>query len=307
MTITMTTGTTDLASVLTELGVDIKRAGDKEISGCCPVHLSRTGHVDRSPSWSMNAENGLWICYSCGARGTLTSLLSELTGDDKSIVDVHMFLIQSGLNRMMSSPEKVEEEPDIDWRAYSKFGPVPDLYLYNRDLSREATHHYGVRWDVRNKAWIIPIVSASGELLGWQTKKVDWVRNYPIGVKKSHTLFGVERFTNKPAVLVESPLDVVRLATVCKDVQGLATFGAYVSSEQLKLLSAVASKVIVAMDNDEAGIKASKSLYKALPRFKDGVLWLDYKNTNAKDIGDMKSDEILNAVQNATAIPSWVL
>ena len=57
----MTTGTTDIAGVLTQLGVTIKRIGEQEISGCCPVHKSRTGKDDRSPSWSMNANTGLWL------------------------------------------------------------------------------------------------------------------------------------------------------------------------------------------------------------------------------------------------------
>lgn len=303
---TMETGTTDLASVLTDLGVEIKRVGEREISGCCPVHINRTGHADRSPSWSMNAETGLWICYSCGAKGTLTSLLSELTGDEKSILDVHTFLIESGIKRMSSAPRE-EQEPEVDWLSYSRFGEVPDRHLYNRNISPSVARRYGVRWDSYNKAWIIPIVAPSGELMGWQTKKVDWVRNYPIGVKKSHTLFGIERFTSDTAVLVESPLDVTRMATAIDNIQGLATFGAYVSDEQLKVLSAVASRVIVAMDNDEAGLKASKSLYKSLPRFKNGVLWLNYSGTNAKDIGDMTDEEMYDAVNNATAIPGWVL
>lgn len=303
----MTTGTTDLASALIDLGVEIKRVGETEISGCCPVHISRTGHADRSPSWSMNAETGLWICYSCGARGTLSSLLSEITGDDKSIVDVHMFLIESGIKRMTAQPRE-EEEPAVDWLAYSRFSEVPELHLYNRNIHADVARRYGIRWDTRNKAWIIPIVALSGQLMGWQIKKVNWIRNYPIGVKKSHTLFGVERFTSDTALLVESPLDVVRLASVKGlDLQGLATFGAYVSNEQVKTLSSVASRVIVAMDNDEAGLKSSMALHKFLPRFKDGVLWLNYKNTKAKDIGDMKDDEIREAINGATAVPGWVL
>jgi 5S rRNA maturation endonuclease (ribonuclease M5) len=307
MKVAMTaTGTTDLQHVLVDLGVEVTRAGEREISGKCPVHLSRTGHVDRSPSWSMNAETGLWICYSCGARGTLVGLISELTGDETSLIDVHSFLINSTLQRL-EREDLPEPEPEVDWLSYSRFSEVPSPYLYNRNLDASATRKHGVRWDAGNKAWVIPIVSPMGDLMGWQSKKVDWVRNYPIGVKKSHTLFGIERFTTQTAVLVESPLDVVRMSTVLTDAQGLATFGAFVSTEQIKLLNSVASRVIVAMDNDEAGLKANKSLFKNLPRFDKGVLWLNYKDTDAKDIGDMTDDEIKNAVDTASAIPGWVL
>jgi hypothetical protein len=303
---TMTTGITDLSSVLTELGVDVRRVGEREISGCCPVHLKTTGHIDRSPSWSMNATTGAWICYSCGARGSLYSLISDLTGDYKSIWEVHSFLIQSGLDRL-NTVEKEEPQPDIDWISYNKFSDVPSHLLDSKNLDTTIARQYGVKWNPTNKSWVIPIVSSESQLVGWQEKKKDWVRNYPVGVKKSESLFGIERFKSKVAVLVESPLDVVRLAGVTDEVSGLATFGAYISKNQINLVSEVADSLIVAMDNDQAGVESSQRLWKTLPRFKDGVKWLKYAHTNAKDLGDMTDSEILIAINEAQVLPWWVL
>jgi hypothetical protein len=302
----MTTGITDLSSVLTELGVDVRRVGEREISGCCPVHLKTTGHIDRSPSWSMNATTGAWICYSCGARGSLYSLISDLTGDYKSIWEVHSFLIQSGLDRL-NTVEKEEPQPDIDWISYNKFSDVPSHLLDSKNLDPTIARQYGVKWNPTNKSWVIPIVSSESQLVGWQEKKKDWVRNYPVGVKKSESLFGIERFKSKVAVLVESPLDVVRLAGVTDEVSGLATFGAYISKNQINLVSEVADSLIVAMDNDQAGVESSQRLWKTLPRFKDGVKWLKYAHTNAKDLGDMTDSEILIAINEAQVLPWWVL
>ena len=85
MTTTSTPHSTNLAQVLESLGVEVKRVGDKEITGKCPVHIRTVGKPDNSPSWSMNATTGLWICFSCGARGSLSSLLYELSGGDSGI------------------------------------------------------------------------------------------------------------------------------------------------------------------------------------------------------------------------------
>lgn len=301
---TMATGTTDLSTVLVELGVAVKRVGEKEISGCCPVHLKRTGHHDKSPSWSMNATTGLWICYSCGARGTLSGLVSELTGTEQSVLDVHAFLINAGLQRLYAVDAE-EPQPEVDWVSYSRFGDVPEHLLANRQLDAHTARVFGIKWDDTNRCWVIPIVAPTGELMGWQSKKKGWVRNFPIGVKKSHTLFGIERFRGTTAILVESPLDVVRLSIVAPH-SGLATFGTQVSNTQLSLLSAVAHRVIVAMDNDEAGIEASKKLFKSLPRFNGGVLWLDYSHTSVKDIGEMTDDDIRIALNNASVLPGWL-
>lgn len=302
---TMTTGITDFVDILQELGVDVRRSNGQEISGCCPVHERRTGRADRSPSWSMNATTGLWICHSCGARGTLAGLISELTGDTDSINAVNQLLLETGINRL-TMPERVEYKPDVDWVSYSRFDKPPVSVLHARNLDPDVALAHGIKWNVLKRAWIIPIVSPLGELLGWQEKGKDWFKNEPAGVKKSVTLFGIERFQSRTAVLVESPLDVVRFASSFSGMQALATFGAHVSKEQINILSTSAERVIVAMDNDKAGIESGKYLFKNLPRFRKGIFWLNYSKTKAKDIGEMTDEEIQYAVTEASVIPWWL-
>jgi len=296
---------TDLGNVLKTLGVDIRRAEGKEISGRCPVHKRVTGRDDGSPSWSMSAETGLWICFSCGARGTLSMLVSELTGEPDAIMAVHHFLIDRNLERLTSDVEVVKKKPEVDWISFSKFGAAPEIELRKRAIDPDQARSHGIRWDTSRAAWIIPIVNQFGDLQGWQTKARDWVRNFPVGVKKSESLFGIERFKGGTAILVESPLDVVRFASVFDKPQALATFGAAVSIKQISLLASVADKVIIAMDNDDAGKQSSKKFFKTLPYFRKGVWWWDYSGTTAKDIGDMTNDEIELGLLNSTQMPNW--
>lgn len=304
-TLTVTTGTTDIAHVLKELGVDVRRVGDKEISGCCPVHERTTGKADRSPSWSMNAATGLWICHSCGARGTLSSLVSELSGNPDSVEAVNYLLIESGLSRLKGG-ETVPYVPEVDWLTYNKFSHPPVSECVRRNIDPAVAKSYGIRWDTSKGSWVIPIVSPIGELIGWQEKGSSWFNNVPKGVRKGETLFGIEKFVAKTAILVESPLDVVRFASAFTNIQALATFGAYVTRHQIKLLASVAQKVIVAMDNDKAGIESAKELFKSLPRFKNGVQWFHYKHTEAKDIGDMTDDEVETGLRNTSVVPWWL-
>lgn len=296
---------TDLGNVLKSLGVDIRRAEGREISGRCPVHKRVTGREDGSPSWSMSAETGLWICFSCGARGTLSMLVSELTGEPDAIMAVHHFLIDRNLERLTSEVEVVKKKPEVDWISFSKFGAAPASELRKRAIDPDQARMHGIRWDTERAAWIIPIVNQFGDLQGWQTKARDWVRNFPVGVKKSESLFGIERFKGGTAILVESPLDVVRFASVFDKPQALATFGAAVSTKQIGLLASVADKVIIAMDNDDAGKQSSKKFFKTLPYFRKGVWWWDYSGTTAKDIGDMTNDEIELGLLNSSQMPNW--
>jgi Toprim-like/CHC2 zinc finger len=304
MEMTSTHPSTDIAAILETAGVDISRIGEREITGKCPVHIRTVGREDRSPSWSINASTGLWICFSCGARGTLSSLLHELIGD--RAISAQQFLINSGLDRLNNPVTKEHHEPIVDRDAFFRFERVSDRRCVAKNLDPDLVHKFGVRWNPTNKSWAIPIISSMGQLQGWQEKKPGWVRNFPVGIKKGHTLFGIERFTGKTAVLVESPLDIIRFASVFSSPRALASFGAHVTFEQMNLLLHVADRVVIAMDNDEAGIESSKKLYKIMSSPRKGLKWWNYGDSSAKDIGDMTDEEIEFGLSNATVVPPWV-
>jgi DNA primase len=99
---------------------------------------------------------------------------------------------------------------------------------------------------------------------------------------------------------------VVRFASTFEGIQALATFGAHVSKEQMTLVSSVAERIIVAMDHDKAGTESAKTLLKSLPRFRNGIYFLHYAHTDAKDIGDMTDDEIDVAVTKSSVVPWWL-
>lgn len=305
MAATSTHLSTDIAHVLQTAGVDIHRIGDREITGRCPVHVRTVGREDRSPSWSISSVTGLWICFSCGARGTLSSLLRELSGDEG--ISAQQFLVNAGMQRLTSSDSSsTEQSVVVDRDAFFAFERVPSRKCAGRNLDPEIVHRFGVRWNPTHRSWAIPIISPLGQLQGWQEKKPGWVRNYPVGVKKGQTLFGIERVRSRTVVLVESPLDVVRFAGVFDKPNAVASFGATVSDEQRRLLTHVADRVIVAMDNDEAGLTASKYLYKMLDTPRRGIRWWNYRGMDVKDIGDMTDEQIEQGLKTATVVPPWI-
>jgi hypothetical protein len=295
---------TDISTILESAGVEIFRIGDRELTGKCPVHIRTVGREDRSPSWSINAETGLWICFSCGARGSLLSLLYELIGIDA--IGAQQFLIQSGMDRL-TAPKSAPQQSVLNVEAFYKFERVPDKYCLARNLDPNIVYKFGVRWNPSNKSWAIPVVSPLGQLMGWQEKKKDWVRNYPVGISKGSTLFGIERFRGKTAVIVESPLDIVRFAGVFDSPQALASFGAHMTKVQMDLLLHLADKIVVAMDNDDAGIESSKKIYKLMGTPRKGIRWWNYKDVDCKDIGDMSDEEIERGLLEATVIPPWIV
>ena len=303
-----TTDTPELYDLLTSLGVQITGVGVSEIGARCPVHIQTTGHEDHSPSWSINIHSGLWICYACGAKGTLMQLVSSLTDGEVDEVSLGNFLMDAAVSSMLRSPAVgASDEQDVvpDWLDLYKFEFPPSNMLIKRQIEEEAARRYSIRYDADRKAIIVPIVKSDGKLMGWQIKGKGFFLNYPTGVKKSQTLFGIERFNSKTAILVESPLDVVRYSSAFNGYQALATFGAAVSDAQLALLTRVADRVILAMDNDKAGHEATYKITQRISPPRRGILYINYHYTKAKDIGDMTDDEVEEAINKASVFPPW--
>lgn len=60
---------TDMVAVVSEY-TQLRRVG-RRWNGLCPFH------VERSPSFSVNGEEGLYYCFGCGVRGDVITFVQE--------------------------------------------------------------------------------------------------------------------------------------------------------------------------------------------------------------------------------------
>jgi DNA primase len=293
----------DVFTMLSAAGVQGLRDGRREVEGLCPNPL----HNDTHPSWSINKITGLHHCFSCGYKGTLTGLLVELTG--VAPPDLENQLKSQGFLRSM---QKVRERPEEvidpvlpylnDWSLMNELVDVPAKLLTFRRLLRHAVDQYQVRWQPDTRVWVLPLRAPdSGELLGAQLRKVGSVLTQPAGLPKSTTLFGYRQvYEHDYAVLVESPLDAVRLFGL--GIPAIASLGAHVSTEQVNLMARCFAAVYVALDNpaiDKAGREGAEQVTTMLRRRRCAAIpWrydglVDEDGNPAKDVGDVPSDEAL--------------
>jgi 5S rRNA maturation endonuclease (ribonuclease M5) len=291
---------TNVPEVLDVLGIQIASEGNQEITAHCPFH------EDHHPSFSINKDTGLWICFQCGERGNLEHLLQKIKRGSSSrlLQSVRRQSVGRGLRRTESAQsgsgvvrrDRLDPVPEIDpllvYAQYESFDLPPPWACENRQLESGAVERFGIRW---NKGWVIPIwtpepAGSPRDLWGWQFKRLDFVRNEPVGVKKSRTLFGLREFTGSTAILVESPLDVVRMASV--GVTGaLASFGAMVSNTQLQILTERAERIVVALDNDQEGKKQARKITRILNRVLPTEIFTYY--SSVKDPGEMDDEELI--------------
>ena len=308
----------DVEGVLLMLGVETMQRGDEHI-GLCPMHLERTGQEDNNPSWSMNGETGVHHCFSCGYKGTLLTLVAEIKEFTtqwgrvdfdqakewlRGNIEVNFEFLAKQLEEARNTYIPIPALVGMSEARLAVFDEhAPDWALEVRELTDDAFVLHGLRWNNRNNSWITPIRNPeNNKLMGWQEKSQleRFFRNRPTGVQKSKTLFGLDKFKGGTMIVVESPLDVVKLSSL-EIFGGVSTFGAMVSDDQLALMKR-ADKLILAFDNpkiDTAGNKASLDMLERTRKEGMECWFLSYGDIPYKDIGDMPVDLVHSSIEGS--------
>jgi hypothetical protein len=302
----------DILLVLDALGIEHDERGI-ESHALCPMHHIRTGRADNSPSWWINTETGMHICFSCGYKGNLLQLVCDINefytdvwgkGYAYDYVQAKIWLsqvseipIEKLLEMVQSLPNRLEALPkplEMSEARLAIFVSPPEAELAKRNISVEAAEKYGLLWDKNKATWILPLREPeNNKLMGWQEKGTvhRTFFNRPGGLQKSKTLFGIENQNEDVVIVVESPLDCARLASA--GVNGaVAICGSSISEEQVKLLRS-SDKIIAAFDRDTAGYKASEELRKFARKYGLNLFFFSYPYSGAKDPGDLTDEEII--------------
>ncbi|CAB4137810.1 Bacterial DnaG primase, TOPRIM domain [uncultured Caudovirales phage] len=313
--------TFDVVTALDALGVDYDVRGN-EANSLCPQHFQRTGKADNSPSWWINLSSGMHTCFSCGYKGNLIQLVCDVKelyiqswGDIKSYdyqaakdwlkvsADVSVEQLMEQLKDLPNYINGAPKPLEMSEARLAVFTAPPEAQLEGRKITPASAEKYGVLWDTVKQSWVLPLREPHfNKLMGWQEKgTVDRTFfNRPTGLPKSKTLFGVDVQNEQTAIVVESPLDCLRIESA--GITGaVAICGSSISEDQVKLLR-YSSKVIAAFDNpnvDNAGRKASKEMLGWGRKYGLNLFFFNYGDTNKKDPGDMTDEEIRWGVENA--------
>ena len=306
--------------VLEALDIDYVERGDNA-QALCPMHERMTGKLDNNPSWYVHLETGQHICFSCGYKGSLLQLICDVKEFYNQLWEKTEYDYRAAKTWIVANAEVTIEELKEKLTKLPEYVPPPPravgmsearLAIYveptedalgARNLTKESAEHYGVLWNKNTYTWILPLREPnSGKLMGWQEKgTVDRTfNNRPMGLQKSKTLFGSQVQQEDVAIVVESPLDCLRIYSA--GISGaVATCGAVVSDTQAKLLRG-SDKIIAAFDNpnvDTAGRKASEQLRTFARKYGLNLFFFNYGETTKKDPGDMTDEEIRWGVANA--------
>ena len=297
----------DIEKTLLSLDLSLYAQRGAEVNGLCPMHKERTGKEDNHPSWWINTETGAHICFSCGYKGNIFTLVKDmlgvnLNGAKEFIKGKSGTPIDSLMKRLQELPQYIQAEEPIGMSEarLAVYTDPPEIELKKRFLKTASVTAHGVLWDNTNNAWILPIRDPDDfTLWGWQEKgaRGRFFKNQPAGVKKSKTIFGIQIMDSvNTLIVVESPLDAVRLTGLGHNA--ISTFGAIISEDQAKLMRR-APKLLAAFDNDKAGQSANEQILGFSKKYGMELSYFNYQGIDMKDVGDMTEEQINFGISNS--------
>ena len=264
----------------------------------CPFH--KDGQ-EKKPSCGIRKNDGTLHCFTCGETCTLTELISRCFGVNDwgqfginwlknnflgDILENREFNIDYNRNINKNTIKYITEE-ELD--KYRYFHP----YMFKRKLTEEIINKFDIGYDKDTECITFPVKDENGNCLFVARRSVKTKYfNYPQNVEKP--VYGLyELPKNLDEVIVcESMINALTCYVYGKPAVALNGTGTDYQIEQLKKLKC--RKLILALDPDNAGKKATQKIKNKL---KDYKLITEYIIPTNKDVNDLSEKEFKNLLE----------
>jgi Toprim-like/CHC2 zinc finger len=244
-----------------------------ERSFLCPVH------DDHNASASVNSLNGLWICYTCGARGKA----------DMDRMEIDPYQVQRMCIKALDTIDVTIHTiyPQAWLGTFDASGPGE--YWLNRFTPKTCAYF---RLGTTDLYPTIPMRDNDGNVLGVIKRSAIPARKYvyPYGVNVGNYIFDIHRQDQNYLVVTEGPTDAMASWEV--GIPAIALYGSRFSDAQAAQIRKYYPEVVYsAHDQDEDGEKAYERLSWGLyPHIQVRRLhWTGYKDLAEMDLSTRRS------------------
>ena len=308
-------------SQLSSLGVQrfakMFDSGD-DVMVCCPYH--KDGQ-ERRPSAGIRKSDGKFHCLACGKTVELDEMIANCFGYEDPVWG-YRWLVQNfsavrieerkpltfNLTRINATPAPTApvftSDEELDGYRYTH------PYMYKRGLTDAIIRVFDIGYDKATDSITFPVRDWSEDNFGKclfvarrqvQTKRFDIPKDID---KPLYGLYEVwkrlkEERSNESRLasdhidkiyVCEGLFDCLRLW--CNGKYAVAMFGCLFSEHQLEQLKALPTRhLVLALDNDKAGIHATERLRR---RIKTKIMTQVVLPEGRKDIGECTDEEIQN-------------
>ena len=244
--------------------IELKRAG-RNFKGRSPWG------VDKTPSFMVSPEKGIWHDFSSNKGGDIFSFIMEMEGIDfrealeklAQQAGVEMNKYNGGDKKVLAQKKRMKEALELACR-YFQF-----CLTKNKTVCDCLTNRFG--GDLFKGRMIIPLMDTVGTVIGFTGRILDDSdKNAPKYLNTPETLlfnkgrhvFGFSQAKeairkNDFIVVVEGNMDVIS-SHQAGVKQAVATAGTAMTEMHLKSFVRITRDIRLAYDGDEAGIKAAE-------------------------------------------------
>ena len=231
------------------------RVGSGYVRIRCPYHKDGK---ERRPSMSILLEDrgsmtaGTCHCFACGTVVTLEELFRKVGATFDKTLEINR---QPSPRDITLSTTQVIYKPSVPFR-FSE-------YLSSRGIGEKVQELFRVY--EKDKTVYMPVFDRDGRYLFFISRSTEG-KYYYVEEGAVKTLYGIEEIDmSKPIVVVEGQIDAMTFWEL--GMQAVATLGA----DNISALSAIkgaTSIIILAFDNDMAGLRARERAADMLGRFR---------------------------------------
>lgn len=167
-------------------------------------------------------------------------------------------------------------------------------YFLGRGITMDSINEFHLGYSENQDMVTVPVFSDNGIPVGFVARSIEGKSfKNSTNLPRSKVLFGLNKCKFEEIIVVESSFDAIKLHQM--GFHSVATLGANVSREQLRLLEKYATKIILAPDSDDAGEGFVKKIMDSIKTRDISIIKVP---EGKKDIGDMTKEEILSAIDN---------
>jgi len=314
-------GSVDIAQVLDHYRVRLKRVRKDYLRGLCP--LPTHGSAQSRESFGVDTGRNVWACHSascCQARrgkvgGNILDLVACMEACSVreaalrlrgwSEVSVETGLRDQLVSRGKRSGPSQEELPRLSFTLRLQWHP----YLEQRGIQGQTAAwfgagYYGGSGFLRGRM-VFPIHDEGGELVAYAGRTMDGREPrylFPPGFHKSQVVFNLHRaieFAARQggvAIVVEGLFDCLKVHQAGYG-NVVALRGASLSDRQSELLEKYFRELVVMLDGDEAGRRASRVLAMRWPAAH--TAWVPA----GRQPDQLSSEDIKRIVRSASGAP----
>jgi DNA primase len=256
----------------------LRRSGKEQWRGRCPLHRG-----EGREAFHVNTAKQLFHCFSCGAGGTVLDLVAAL--EHCGVREAaEKLALGWGVPRSNSSPAVVRPREATVTKKREGLRPLPfrlrDVdsrhpYVSARGIFEQTADTFGVGFyagpGLLSRRLVIPIHNEAGQLVAYCGRSVDGTQpryKFPAGFAKSQMLFNLHRAAatgEQTGIVVEGFFDCLKVHQAgFRSV--VALMGAALYERQRWLLTERFRQIILILDGDEAGRRASGIIAAQLER-----------------------------------------